>query len=262
MIRIAAIGDLHFGTDSAGAYRPHLESLRERADVLLLAGDLTRLGRGDEAVIVADELRDLPIPALAVLGNHDVHSGEESEVRGALEDAGVTVLEEEGVVVEVEGGRVGVAGTIGFGGGFPGGSASDFGEPEMKAFVARTARMAGGLERSLRELDADLRVALLHYAPVRDTLEGEPPEIHAFLGSCRLADAIDRGGADLALHGHAHRGTERGRTAGGVPVRNVAWPVIDQAYALLEFRAFGCRPGRTIRPQGSRPRAPGSHAVT
>jgi Icc-related predicted phosphoesterase len=239
VIRIAAIGDLHFGIDSAGTYRPHLGSLHERADLLLLAGDLTRLGRTDEAAVLAHELRDLPVPALAVLGNHDVHSGEQTAVRGALEDVGVTVLEEEGVVVEVEGGRVGVAGSTGFGGGFPGGSASDFGEPEMKAFVARTTRMAEGLERALGGLDADVKVALSHYSPVRETLEGEPPEIHAFLGSCQLAEAIDRAGADVAIHGHAHRGSERGRTAGGVPVRNVAWPVIERAYALLEFAAPG-----------------------
>lgn len=235
MIRIAAIGDLHFGSDSAGTYRRHLDHLHERADLLLLAGDLTRLGRVDEAVVLADELRGLPVPVVAVLGNHDIHSGEEHKVRSVLEDAGVTVLEEEGVVVEILGGRLGIAGTIGFGGGFPGGSASDFGEPEMKAFVARTTRMADALERELHALDADVKVALLHYAPVKETLDGEPPEIHAFLGSCQLAEAIDRGGADLALHGHAHRGTERGETARGVPVRNVAWPVIDRAYALFEM---------------------------
>jgi Icc-related predicted phosphoesterase len=140
------------------------------------------------------------------------------------------------VVVEVGGRRVGIAGTKGFGGGFPGASASDFGEPEMKAFVGHTKTLAGRLERALDGLRADRRIALLHYSPVAETLAGEPREIHAFLGSYLL---VDRAGADLVIHGHAHRGSRDGTTAGGVPVRNVAAPVIGRAYEVFRFDAEG-----------------------
>jgi Icc-related predicted phosphoesterase len=242
VIRVAAVGDLHFGPDSAGTYRPHLEGIAESADVFLIAGDLTRLGEPEEARVLAEELRDLPIPTLAVLGNHDHHSDRQDEVRRIVEAAGIRVLEGESEVVEVEGTRLGVAGAKGFGGGFAGGSASDFGEPEMKAFIRHTIEVAGRLETAIAELDADHRVVLLHYAPVKETLQGEPAEIHPFLGSYLLGEAIDRAGADLVLHGHAHRGADSGATPGGIPVRNVAWPVIGQSYALFRLGTAGARP--------------------
>jgi Icc-related predicted phosphoesterase len=234
-MRVAAVADLHFGTDAVGTYRPHLDRIAERADAFLIAGDLTRLGDPEEARALAEELRDLPIPTVAVLGNHDHHADREHEVRAVMEGAGVRVLEGEGTVLDVGGARLGVAGAKGFGGGFAGVSASEFGEREMKAFVRHTRGVATRLEEALRGLDADRRVVLLHYSPVRETLEGEPPEIHAFLGSYLLAEAIDRAGADLVLHGHAHRGTRSGLTPGGVPVRNVAWSVIGEAYALFRL---------------------------
>lgn len=237
MIRIAAAGDLHFGADSRGTLRPRLQHLAERADLFLLAGDLTRLGDPEEARILADELAEPPIPTVAVLGNHDHHTDRQGEVRAVIEEAGVTVLEGEAVTIDVDGVRVGVAGTKGFGGGFAGASASDFGEVEMKAFIRHTKELSATLEECLRGLEADVRIALLHYSPVQETLQGEPPQIHPFLGSYLLGEAIDRAGADLALHGHAHRGEERGVTPGGVPVRNVAWPVIDRAYAVYELDA-------------------------
>ena len=237
MIRIAAAGDLHFGSDSKGTLRPRLGHLAERADLFLLAGDLTRLGQPEEARILADELAEPPIPTVAVLGNHDHHSDRQDHVRSVIEGASVTVLEGEATTIEVAGVRVGIAGTKGFGGGFAGASASDFGEREMKAFIRHTKDLSARLEESLGGLDADVRIALLHYSPVQETLHGEPPEIHPFLGSYLLAEAIDHAGADLALHGHAHRGQERGVTPGGVPVRNVAWPVIDRAYAIYELDA-------------------------
>jgi Icc-related predicted phosphoesterase len=134
---------------------------------------------------------------------------------------------------------VGVAGTRGFGGGFAGANATDFGEPEMKAFVRLTKSLAEQLEESLSELDADVRVALMHYSPVKDTLRGEPLEIYPFLGSYLLAEAVDRAGADLVLHGHAHRGQEQGVTPGGVPVRNVAQHVIRRPYKLFTFDSDG-----------------------
>lgn len=235
MIRIAATADLHFGRDSRGILRPNLERLPEEADVLLIGGDLTRFGEVEEARILARELRDLPVPVVAVLGNHDYHSGVQDRVRAQLERSGVRVVEGDVVDVEVPGGVVSVAGTKGFGGGFPGASGSDFGEPEMKAFIGHTKTLAQQLEEALRSARGDVRVALLHYSPVRDTLVGEPPEIFPFLGSYLLAEAIDRAGADLALHGHAHRGVEKGATPGGVLVRNVAQPVLQRAYAVYQL---------------------------
>jgi Icc-related predicted phosphoesterase len=230
MIRVAAAGDLHFGRDSAGTFRPHVDTMPGRADLLLLAGDLTRVGDPEEAAVLAAELREPPLPVVAVLGNHDYQSDQEAAVRGAVEDAGVRVLECEGAVLEVDGTRLGIAGAKGFGGGFAGASGSDFGEPEMKAFVRHTKEVAGRLEAALRALEADVRIALLHYSPVEGTLQGERLEIYPFLGSYLLAEAVDRAGADLVFHGHAHRGVEKGVTPGGVHVRNVAQAVIGHAY--------------------------------
>ncbi len=238
MTRIAAVGDVHAGTDSAGKLRPCYEELSGQADLLLLAGDLTRRGHPEEAEVLAGELRGIGVPVVAVLGNHDYHLDREDEVAGVLAAVGVRLLEGEATVVDAGGARLGVAGSKGFGGGFAGKCGSDFGEPEMKAFVRHTKGLAAGLERALRSLEPfspDHRLALLHYSPVEETLKGEPPEIWPFLGSYLLAEAVDVAGADLVLHGHAHRGSERGETAGGVPVRNVAWPVIERPYTVFEF---------------------------
>jgi Icc-related predicted phosphoesterase len=230
VIRVAAVGDLHYGEGSQGILRPSLEHLPDRADLLLLAGDLTRWGNPQEVQVLADELRGVPIPMIAVLGNHDYHCGREAEVRRVLEAAGVRVLEGEGTTVDINGVRVGIAGTKGFGGGFRGAHGSDFGEPEMKAFVGHTKMLSDRLGQALTGLDADLRIALLHYSPIEATLEGERLEIYPFLGSYLMAEAVDQAGADLVLHGHAHHGSEKGRTPGGIPVRNVAQPLIRHAY--------------------------------
>lgn len=232
MIRVAAVGDVHYGIDSAGRLGPHFAKLRDHADLLLLAGDLTRLGVPEEAEVLAADLDSVGIPVVAVLGNHDMHSDRADEVVEVLTDAGVRMLEGDSTTVDVGGCRVGIAGTKGFGGGFASGCATDFGEPEMKAFVRHAHALADGLESSLASLDADLRIALTHYAPVEGTLRGERAEIFAFLGSYLLGEAIDRAGADLAVHGHAHAGVEKGVTPGGVPVRNVAQPVIRAAYQV------------------------------
>ena len=236
MIRIAAFGDVHVGADSRGTLRPHLEHLRDNADVLLLAGDLTRLGTVEEAEVLAEELQDVGVPIAAVLGNHDYQSDCEKDVAYALDAAGIRVLEGDATVLTAaSGARVGVAGVKGFGTGFPGAMCSDFGEPEMKAFVRHSHEAATRLREALESLpdDVDARVALMHYAPVAGTLEGERLEIHPFLGSYHLAEAVDAaGGVDLALHGHAHGGSEKGTTPGGVPVRNVAVPVIRAAYRV------------------------------
>jgi Icc-related predicted phosphoesterase len=238
VIRVAAVGDVHVGIDSAGRLAPRLAGLADHADLFLLAGDLTHRGRPEEAKVLVEELRQVEVPTVAVLGNHDYHGDEQDAVTEVLEAAGIRVLEGDAVVVAVRDRRVGIAGSKGFGGGFAGASASDFGEPEMKAFVGHTKTLAGRLERALSGLRADRRIALLHYSPVAETLAGEPREIHAFLGSYLLAEAVvDRAGADLAIHGHAHRGSRNGTTPGGVPVRNVAAPVIGRAYEVFRFDA-------------------------
>lgn len=235
MIRIAAVGDVHLAEDTRGSLRPALADLPDRADLLLLAGDLTRHGTLDEARVVAAEFTDLGVPVLAVLGNHDYHSDAEREITGLLTDHGITVLEGDGVVLTVGECRIGVAGVKGFGGGFAGKCASAFGEREMKQFVRPTIESARRLGAALRGLDADTRVALTHYSPVVDTLRGEPPEIHPFLGAYQLAEAIDGTDTHLAVHGHAHAGTEHGTTPGGVRVRNVAQPVIRAAYRVYTW---------------------------
>jgi len=232
MIRIAAVGDVHLDEEARGRLRPALEHLPAHADVLLLAGDLTRHGTPEEAHAVADEFAELAVPVVAVLGNHDYQSDQQDEVARILTDHGITVLEGEGVVLDLAGERLGVAGVKGFGGGFAGKCGSDFGEPEMKAFVRHTRAIAVRLGAALAALESDRKVALTHYAPVNETLRGEPPEIYPFLGSYLMAEAIDHAGADLAIHGHAHHGTEQGMTPGGVRVRNVAQPVIRKAYAV------------------------------
>lgn len=209
-----------------------LASASDDADILLLAGDLTRVGSPAEARVLAGEIAGLPIPVVAVLGNHDYHSDLQAEVSEVLRQAGVWVLEGDSVVVELGSTSIGVAGGKGFGGGFMGACASEFGEPEMKAFVAHSRRLADQLEKSLAQLEADVRIALTHYSPAEATLEGERREIYPFLGSYLLGEAIDRAGANLAFHGHAHAGCEKGHTPGGVPVRNVARPVIKSPYNI------------------------------
>lgn len=238
-VRIAAVGDIHVGTDTAGRLAPAFAELAECADIFLLAGDLTRIGTADEAACVVEELRGVTVPTVAVLGNHDLHAGQEDAVVSTLERAGVRVLEGDAVTVDVAGTTVGVAGVKGFGGGFAGRCGSDFGEPEMKAFVATTKASADRLHRALASLRAEVTVALLHYSPVPDTLAGEPLEIYPFLGSYLLAEAIDRAGADLVLHGHAHRGRERGLTPGGIRVRNVAQPVLGAPFRVYDLHPTG-----------------------
>jgi Icc-related predicted phosphoesterase len=231
-LRIAAVADIHLGEDIRGHYRKKLEGIEHRAEVLLVGGDLTRHGTIEEGQVVADELGDLPIPVVAVLGNHDYHSDADREIAAMLRDAGIIVLDDDAVVIPLDGTRLGVAGGKGFGGGFAGKCASEFGEPETKAFVRHTKEIAERWRHALKNLEADHRVVLSHYSPVKDTLAGEPPEIYPFLGSYLLAEAADAEGADLIVHGHAHLGTEKGMTPGGIRVRNVALPVIGHSYVV------------------------------
>lgn len=237
MIRIAAVGDVHAGLDSTGRLAPGFVHLTEQADVLLLAGDLTRHGDPDEAAVLVGELAGAGVPVVAVLGNHDHHSDRGHDVRRVLEDGGCTVLEGESLVLDIGDERLGIAGVKGFGGGFGGACGSEFGEPEMKQFIRHTREVSERLHDALAGLDTGVTVALMHYSPVPETLIGERLEIYPFLGSYLLAEAVDNAGADLAIHGHAHAGTEKGVTPGGVPVRNVAMPVLRQSYAVYTVGA-------------------------
>lgn len=235
MIRVAAVGDVHYGVRSRGHLRPQFEALQGKADLLLLAGDLTQQGAIEEIHALVDDLRAVPVPIVAVLGNHDYHTDHERDLSQVLQDFGVHVLEGSSIVLRIENRSVGVVGIKGFGGGFAGACITPFGEHEMKAFANHSRVQAEILRTRLGELKADFRFVLTHFSPVEATLLGEKREIYPFLGSYLLAEAIDSAGADAAFHGHAHLGTERGSTPGGVPVRNVAQPVIRHAYNIYTF---------------------------
>ena len=233
------MGTCTFAEDSAGSLAPYWSRLGEQADVFLLVGDLTNFGTRAQARALAAELSLVTVPMVAVMGNHDYHSEEPDEVRRVLESAGVTVLEGAASHASDRPAHARHRGMKGFGGGFPGACGHAFGEPEMKEFMLLTERSAAQLERALGGLDADYRVALTHYSPVKDTLAGERLEIYPFLGAFQLAEAIDRAGAHLAIHGHAHHGVERGVTPRGVPVRNVAMPLLRRPYGLYCLDASG-----------------------
>ena len=235
MIRVAAISDVHFSEDSRGRLRDHWAQLHQSADVLLIGGDLTTHGEREQARALAEELSVVEVPVVVVLGNHDYHSDDQDGVRDELERGGAVVLDCESTTLKINGMTLGVAGAKGFGGGFAGASGSAFGEREMKAFVHHTEGIAARLHDELNGLDVDYRVALLHYAPVKETLAGERLEIYPFLGSYLLAEAIDKAGADLIIHGHAHAGHEKGVTARGIPVRNTALPLLRRAYAVYNI---------------------------
>ncbi len=237
LVRVAAVGDLHIGRDLVDE---RLSVTSDDADALLLAGDLTRRGTVDEVECLMTVLSEVEVPIVAVLGNHDHHAGTPDEVRAALESAGVTVLEREATVLRIGDVEIAVVGAKGFGGGFAGRCATEFGEDEMKRFVAHTRSVAADVQRVMEATAADVRIVLYHYSPIADTLMGEPLEIYPFLGSYLLAEAVDHaGGAALVVHGHAHAGTERGRTPGGTPVRNVARPVIRRSYRVFDIHVAG-----------------------
>ena len=234
-ITIAAIGDLHVTESSVAPYREMFAEIARTADVLVLCGDLTNFGKTKEAEILAEDIRTCDIPVLGVLGNHDYECGQPEKVCEILHGAGMTILDEQ--AVEIKG--VGFAGVKGFMGGYGRGELAPFGEPIAKAFVDEAMNEARKLENGLRSLRTERSVAVLHYSPIPDTLEGEPGEIFQYLGSARLADAIDRfDHVKAVVHGHAHHGTYEGRTVRGTPVYNVAQfvvkPKFGRAYALLE----------------------------
>ncbi len=235
MIRVAAVGDVHAGKRSPPEWVAGCARLASEADLLVYAGDLTQHGALVEAEALIAPLKETGVPTVAVLGNHDYNLDEEAAMRRMLERAGVCVLEGSGITLDVGGCRVGIAGCKGFGGGFSGASATAFGEEAMKAFVRVTRAAADALGAALAALRCDLRIAVTHYSPARDTLAGEKPELYPFLGSYLLGATIDACAVDLAVHGHAHHGTERGITPGGTPVRNVAMPVLRTPFSVYEF---------------------------
>ncbi|MFE9576427.1 metallophosphoesterase [Nocardia sp. NPDC006044] len=235
-IRIAAVADMHMRTAVAGRFRPEFLRVDEHADVLLLAGDLTEGGRMSEADLLCAELADLPVPVVAVLGNHDHDHKLGFRISAQLSDIGVHMLEGTAITLELNGIRLGIAGVMGGSGGFPGYPGTpDEGTEEHRARMRRGPLDALLLRQALDTLDTEIRVALMHFSPVVDTLAGEPPKIYPGLGCQALGDAVDAGRASLAIHGHAHSGTENGCTTGGVPVRNVSYPVLARPYALYDI---------------------------
>jgi Icc-related predicted phosphoesterase len=235
-IRIAAAGDVHYGGEpDRERARRAFASLDGRVDLVLLAGDLTTHGEPEEAVVLADAARSLDVPVVTVLGNHDWHANRASELTAVLEDAGIVVLDRGHHVLEICGADVGIAGGKGFVGGFAGSHIPDFGEPLLRQIYAESMAEVEGLDASLREIAlCPFRIALLHYAPTTETLEGERRDIWAFLGTDRLAPPILEHNPDLVLHGHAHAGTFEGRV-GEVPVYNVSVPVMGEDFWVFEM---------------------------
>ncbi len=258
MIRIAAVGDIHYDRRSSGRISKYLTGLEQHADMLLLAGDLTQIGTVEEISVLANDLAEAPVPVVTVYGNHDYQSNQQEQLTEILTRAGVNVLEGKSLTLQIGSQSVGIMGLKGFGGGFVGACGSDFGEPEMKAFIRFTKSQAELLRTGLLNLKTDYKIALTHYSPVEETLLGEKKEIYPFLGSYLLAEAIDEGGADIAFHGHAHHGLEKGLTPGGVPVRNVALPVIRHAFNIYSLN----KDGLTHHPRPMATNHPTSHPTS
>jgi len=233
-MRIAATADLHFAPQRHSVLHDQLQRVRDEADVLIVAGDLTNYGQPAEMEPLLNILVRSRVPTIVVLGNHDYECGHEHELMNMLVAAGVKVLD--GSAYERDG--VGFAGAKGFIGGFGRGVLTAFGEPEIKAFVRASMDEALKLERGLSQLRSRKRIVVLHYSPIATTVQGEAAEIFPFLGTSRLAEVIDRHGADLVLHGHAHHGSLEGRTTGGIPVYNVAITLLQAQQPPAVYRIF------------------------
>ena len=233
-MRIAATADLHFSPQSYDRIRDQMNRVRDEADLLILAGDLTNYGRPQEMESLLNALVRIRVPVVAVLGNHDYESDQQEELMRMMTAEGVKVLD--GTAYERDG--VGFAGTKGFVGGFGRGVLTAFGEREIKTFVQAAIDEALKLERALSQLRMEKRVVVLHYSPIAATVKGEAPEIFPYLGTSRLAEVVDRHGADLVVHGHAHHGTADGVTVGGIPVRNVALGLLQSHQPPCAYRVF------------------------
>ncbi|MFL5910345.1 MAG: metallophosphoesterase [Gaiellaceae bacterium] len=248
VIRIAAAGDVHASEAIRERVETAFERVEDEADVILLAGDLTTTGEPEQAQVLADACRAVSIPIFAVLGNHDYHAGCAAEIAALLSDAGVRVLDRSWETCEIAGMQIGVVGTKGFVGGFPGCVLPDFGEPLLREVYVETSREAEAISQGLREIvHSDLRIVLLHYAPVEATVMGEPAGIHVLLGSDRLATPIAECGADLVLHGHAHAGSFEGRI-GQIPVYNVAVHVTGRDFWIFDLE--GARGRSEVEVEG------------
>jgi Icc-related predicted phosphoesterase len=235
VVRVAASGDIHCREANREQVEAAFAELEGKADIVLLAGDLTGEGRPEEAEILARAASGSTVPAFAVLGNHDWHGGQATEIAEHLRASGVTVLERQAARIEVADLEVGVVGAKGFVGGFAPHHMPDFGEPSLRAVYAETGREVEGLDAGLREIaTCAVRVVVLHYSPIESTLEGEPREIFVFLGSDRLAAPILEHGPDLVVHGHAHAGAASGRI-GDSPVHNVAQPLTGRDFEIFEL---------------------------
>jgi len=252
-MRVAAVGDVHCKKTSTGAFQGLFTAMAAAADVIVLCGDLTDLGLAEEARVLAKELSAAKtIPVVAVLGNHDYESGETDQVIGILTDAGVTLLD--GDALEIDG--VGFAGVKGLGGGFGQRALQPWGEDIMKRFVREAVDEALKLESGLAKLRTSQRVVVLHYSPVRDTVEGEPSEIFPFLGSSRLEEPLLRYPVSVVFHGHAHRGRPEGRTRTGVPVYNVCLPLLLEAaperpaFRLVDLDQLAATPAEVTAASG------------
>lgn len=236
-VRIAAVGDLHVKEHYRGTYQKLFSEISDTSDVLVLCGDLTDLGLPSEAKLLSDDLRSCRVPIVGVLGNHDYHSDQEQEVRKILEENNnVYILQEEAQVIA----GVGFAGVKGFIGGFETFSLGPHGEKEIKMVIKERDNQAYGLENQLRQINQiEKRVVVLHYSPIKETVANEPQEIMPFLGSTRYEQTIDQYGAVVVFHGHANAGPHEGKTKSGIPVYNVAMPLLEkvspeQPYKLYE----------------------------
>lgn len=233
-IRIAAVGDLHYDVRAGGKLANLFRKAHEHADILILCGDLTDFGLEEEAQLLARDVSDARIPVLAVLGNHDHEHEQPQAVERILREVGVRVLDGEDVVIR----GVGFAGTKGFGGGFGNRSLDPWGERIIKDFVQASIDEVLKLERALGRLHTRSKVAITHYAPIPDTVQGEPQDIWPFLGTSRLEEVLDRYGVTIAVHGHVHHGSPEGRTRGGIPVFNCALPVLKRTMDWPPLRVF------------------------
>lgn len=227
--RIACVGDIHVQETDQGKWRAYFKEVSENADILMLCGDLTDTGHLAEAEILAEELKSCTIPVVAVLGNHDYERGEQRQIKKILEHAHVHVLDGEAIVLN----DIGFAGVKGFGGGFDRFMLSMFGEDMFKSFVQEAVDETLKLDRALSHIEGNYgdipKIVVLHYAPIKATVVGEPPEIFPFMGSSRLEDPINRRQVLAAFHGHAHVGTFEGQTSAGIKVFNVAKPLLHKA---------------------------------
>jgi Icc-related predicted phosphoesterase len=233
-MRIAATADLHFTPSRQNYLHDQLSRVRDEADILVLAGDLTNYGQPEEMDTLLNVVVRSRIPTVAVLGNHDYESGKQAELIRMMSASGIKVLD--GTAYERDG--VGFAGTKGFVGGFGRGMLTAFGEAEIKTFVQASIDEAVKLERAMAQLRTPKRVVVVHYSPIASTVQGEASEIFPFMGTSRLAEVVDRHGADLVVHGHAHHGQLEGKTAGGSPVYNVAITLLQARDPSAAYRVF------------------------